>query len=345
MEKTLTDREESVLSLIVQDYVAQAEPSGSRIISKKGGLLLSPATIRNVISDLEEKGLVTQPHTSAGRIPTDKGYRYYVDNLIKLFALTDQEKEGIERKIEVLSGSFDEVASLASKVLSSVSSELGVILSPRFRQGVFKRLTIAEIAEKRVMLILTIESGLINSLMVEAETRLGAGELQAAAEFINERLSGRKLAEIEKNLAEMVFTDDSRTIGIVRIFTENAADLFSFPDSRSLFADGARELLLQPEFTDQRKVEAIVEFLENKKMLIHVLDQRELKDGVLVTIGAENEAGQFKSYSIVTSNYNIREDKGTLGVIGPTRMPYPKLISVVDYTAKMLSRKLSNMEK
>jgi len=345
MEKVLSEREESVLDVIVQDYVAAAEPSGSRTISKKSGLLLSPATIRNVLADLEEKGLVTQPHTSSARIPTDTGYRYYVDHLIRLFQLSGEEKEEIEKKLDVLTGTFEEVASLTSKILSSLSSELSVVLSPRFNQGVFKRLNIVEIADKKVMLLLTIESGLINSIMVEAETRFTPSALQDAVEFLNARLGGRKLSEIECNLKEMVRTDDAGKLGIVRLFTEKAADLFNFPEGRALFADGALGLLQQPEFTDKDALTAIIELIESKKVLIHLLDQREPREGVLVTIGEENKEGELKSYSIVTSTYNIKDDRGTLGVIGPTRMAYPKLISVVDYTAKVLSRKLSGKER
>ncbi|OGS33268.1 MAG: heat-inducible transcription repressor HrcA [Elusimicrobia bacterium RIFOXYB2_FULL_49_7] len=344
MEKVLSEREESVLSAIVQDYVTAAEPAGSRLISKSSGLMLSPATIRNVVADLEEKGMVSQPHPSAGRIPTDVGYRYYVDHLIRLFELSNQEKGLLEEKLDHIVGSFEEVAAMASKVLSSMSRELGVILTPRLGQGIFRRLNILEISGKRIMLVLTIESGLINSIMVEAESVHPPEELQAAANFINERLGGRKIAEIELKLKEMIYSEDEKTLGIVRLFLNNARDLFTFPEARSLFADGASQLLIQPEFSDKQRIEAIIELIENKKMLIHLLDSRECRDGIWVTIGGENEAGEFKSYSLVTSSYRVNEDKGTLGVLGPTRMAYPKLISVVDYTAKILTRKFSGKE-
>jgi heat-inducible transcriptional repressor len=338
-EKVLTDREACVLSTIVQDYVLQAEPAGSRAISKKSGLALSPATIRNIVSDLEERGYVDQPHTSAGRMPTDKGYRYYVDHLIGMAGLSSLEKEAIERQYEQVSGGFEEIARATCRMLASLSSELGVVLSPRFYSGTFRRLNIVEIAEKRVMLVLSIETGLINTLMVEAETAFPARELEAAAGFLNERLSGKKLSDIEKNLNEMVRTDDEKKTGIIRLFVEHSDQLFKFPEDKILVTNGTTNMLGQPEFLDKARLETIIELIEDKKVLVHLFDGRKLREGVFVTIGGENEEGRFKSLSIVTSSYSLQNISGTLGVLGPTRMPYPKLISLVDYVAKVISQK------
>jgi len=337
---SLSEREAIILNAIVRDYVVTAEPTGSRTISKQGEVNLSPASIRIILADLEEKGMVSQPHTSAGRIPTDKGYRFYVDNLVDLAELSNQEKEGIESQIEMAANGFEEVANVTCRMLSSLSQELGVVLAPRFYEGLFRKLEIVEIADNKTMLILSIKSGLVNTIMVEMKTEYKGEVLQNACEFINERLSGKKLSDIKGNLQELIQTDDEAKLGIVRMFTQNAEDRFNFSDDKTIHTGGATQLLVQPEFSEKDRLEAVVEMVENKNTLIHLFDKRDLKKGVFVTIGGENSHGELSSYSVVTSSYTVGNVRGTLGIVGPTRMPYPKLISVVDYTAKVLSKKL-----
>jgi heat-inducible transcriptional repressor len=337
--EALTERERKVLSTIIRDYLVMAEPEGSRVLSRKSGLDLSPASIRNILSDLEEKGLVEQPHTSAARVPTDKGYRYYVDYLIELSELSGEDKSMISRQFETLPGGFEAVAAAASRILSSLSHQLGLVLSPRLNTGAFRRLSVMEVAEKRLMLVLTIESGLVNSIMVELEMELPATELQSAVDFINQRLAGRKLADIQQNLAEMVYTDDKEKVGTIRLFLDNYESLSDFPLDKIIHLSGTTNILGQPEFGRKEDLEAVIELMEDREMLVHVLDKRKLKEGVYVTIGGENTDGQFRSYSIVSSSYNVGGVTGALGIIGPRRMAYPKLIPVVGYTAELLSKK------
>jgi len=335
----LTEREQCILGTIIREYMIMALPEGSRMLSKKSGLDLSPASIRNIVSDLEERGYVEQPHTSAGRIPTDKGYRYYVDNLIELSELTGEEKENIDSQFDMKAGSFEALAGVTSKVLSSLSHQLGLVLSPRVHNGVFGRLSVIEMAEMRLMLVLTIESGLVNSIMVEVETQFTQRELQAAVEFINQRLCGRKLSDIESSLAETMRTDDKDKIGVIRLFVDNYENLSDFPVDKIIHMSGTQNILGQPEFEKKEDLEAIIELMENKEMLVHLLDKRKLKEGVYVTIGGENDDGHFNSYSIVSSRYQIGDVTGALGIIGPKRMVYPKLIPVVAYAAQTLSKK------
>ncbi len=338
----LTDREETVLGTIIRDYMVMASPEGSRMLSKKSGLDLSPASIRNIVSDLEEKGYVEQPHTSAGRIPTDKGYRYYVDYLIQLSELTGQEKESIEMQFDVKTGSFEAVAAVTSRILSSLSHQLGLVLSPRFYNGVFRKLSVIEVAEKKLMLVLTIESGLVNSIVVEVEFTFSSAEISVAVDFINQRLSGRKLSDIEQYLSEMMHTDDKEKVGIIRLFTDNYSDLSNFPIDKIIHLSGTSNIIGQPEFEKKKNIEAVIELLENKEMLIHILENKNLKAGVNVTIGHENPEESLSSYSLVSSNYQVGDVTGALGVIGPKRMVYHKLIPVVSYTAGILSKKYSS---
>ena len=337
--EALSERERTILSTIIRDYLVMAEPEGSRVLSRKSGLDLSPASIRNIVSDLEDKGLVEQPHTSAARVPTDKGYRYYVDYLVELSELTGEEKGKIEKQCESAPGGFESVAAATARILSSLSHQLGLVLSPRMYTGVFRKLSILEVAEKKLMMVLTIESGLLNSIMVEVETELPAEGLKAAVDFINQRLAGRKLADIQLHLAEMIFTDDQEKIGTIRLFVDKYQSLSDFPVDKIIHLSGAANILGQPEFGKKEEIEAIVELMEDKEMLIHLLDKRKLKEGVYVTIGGENTDGQFRSYSIVSSSYNVGGVSGAVGIIGPRRMAYSRLIPVVGYTAEVLSKK------
>ncbi|MFH0918924.1 MAG: heat-inducible transcriptional repressor HrcA [Fibrobacterota bacterium] len=338
-QNILTERESTILDTIVRDYVVMAEPEGSRAISRKSGLELSAATVRNVISDLAEKGFVEQLHTSAGRIPTDKGYRYYVDHLIELSELSNEEKDSIEKRYDLAAGSFEELAGITSRILSGLSRQLGLVLSPRLHNGVFRRLSIVEVAEHRLLLVLAVESGLINTIIVEVRTAFSSRELQAAAEFINSRLSGRMLEDIQAHLPEMMHTDDPEKIGVIRLFLDRFEDLSNFPVDKILHLSGASHILEQPEFGKKEDVEAVIELMENKEMLVHLLDKRKQREGVYITIGGENADGGFRSYSIVSSRYTIGGVPGAVGIIGPRRMPYPKLIPVVSYTAEVLAKR------
>ncbi|MBL8028565.1 MAG: heat-inducible transcription repressor HrcA [Fibrobacteres bacterium] len=335
----LNDREQKVLETIVRDFMVMGEPEGSRAISRKSGLELSPASIRNVISDLEEKGFVEPLHTSSGRVPTDKGYRFYVDNLVEMSILSNEQKDKIEQQVEATAGSIDEIARATSRILSSLSKQLGLVLSPRFDSGIFHRLTVAEVSEKRYVLVLAIESGLVNTVVAEVESPIGRNELEDAVAFINQRLSGRKLLDIQKHLAEMIYTDDSNKLGLVRLFIRNYENLSAFPVDKILHLAGTGNIINQPEFIRKENLEAVIELVENKEMLIHLFENRKNHNGVYVTIGAENSDGELKAYTILSAKYTIGGEAGALGIIGPRRLEYPRIIPMIDYAARMISRK------
>ncbi len=335
----LNDREQRVLETIVRDFMVMGEPEGSRTISRKSGLELSAASIRNVISDLEEKGYVEPLHTSSGRVPTDKGYRFYVDYLIRMSTLTSEDRDKIEREVEATAGSIDEIAKATSRMLSSLTCQLGFVLSPRFESGVFRRLTVAEVSERRFLLVLAIESGLVNTVVAEVESPISSRELDDAVAFINERLSGRRLSDIQKHLAEMIYTDDTDKTELVRLFVRNYENLSAFPVDKIIHLAGTANIINQQEYLKKENLEAVVELVENKEMLIHLFENRKNQDGVYITIGAENSDGELKAYTVMSAKYTIGGVSGALGVIGPRRLEYPKIIPMVDYAAQMMSKK------
>ncbi|OGJ86027.1 MAG: heat-inducible transcription repressor HrcA [Candidatus Raymondbacteria bacterium RifOxyA12_full_50_37] len=335
----LNDRESCVLQTLVRDYISSAEPTSSRTVSRKSGLMLSPASIRNIITDLEEKGYVSQPHTSAGRIPTNRGYRYYVDYLIEIAGLSTKEQGEVDGTCSSLVSSVEEITSATAKLLSSMSAELGLVLAPRFYKGVFKKLDIVPLSEKNILLVLAIESGLVNTVTCEIKSVYDEKELERACAFINERLEGKQLSEIKERLEEIVRTEDSKTISAVRLFVDNARDLFDFPDKKIIHVEGTSNIVSQPEFSTLERVGSVIGLLERKELLVSPLEKR-MKDGVYITIGEENTEDNLEQYSIVTANYSIggiSGIKGTLGIMGPPRMQYERLISLVDYTARFLT--------
>ncbi len=333
----LNDREQAILGAIVQQYVVNAEPVSSRNLSKHAGMGLSPASIRNVMSDLEEKGFLRQPHTSAGRVPTDDGYRYYVDSLAGIEDLSAQEKQTIGTAVAHVSD-VEEILGVTSQALGKVTHQLGIALSPRFGDAIFEKFDFVALAQRRVLLVLALQSGIVRSMVVETESDLGSDKLATICSILNERFAGQKIAEIQASLAQRVAGADldEKWVGAIRLFIPAIEHLFENTIQTRLHASAAPVVLRQPEFADRSMFGAIMELLENETVLIHLLSRRGKEDGVTITIGGENEGGQFKSFSIVTSNYHIGSMTGTLGIIGPTRMPYPKLISAVDYTARVI---------
>jgi heat-inducible transcriptional repressor len=337
-DELLTEREHHVLDAVVQNYILSAAPTGSRFLSKQAEFDLSPASIRNIMSDLEDRGFIIQPHTSAGRVPTDKGYRYYVDRLMKLIDLSDEVKNSIKRSVSRAEPSdLRLLMEATSKALSQVTHQLGVILAPKMSKGIFRRLYIFPIDPHRVLLHLTIDSGFVRTMICEVETEISPERLESASQAINERFYGMTLFDMCKN-DNAIFSDiEPFELGIIRLFVPSVKKIIETEEMENLYAQGETNIMTQPEFFSKERVGAVIEMLEEKKLLMHLFETEQSgKPGVIVMIGGENKDGQLKSFSIVKTNYQVGNLQGSLGVIGPKRMPYPFLVSAVDYTAKLL---------
>lgn len=338
----LSERERMVLNSIVEDFVRNAVPVGSRVLSKKHGIGLSPATIRNVMGDLEEMGYLTHPHTSAGRVPTDKGYRLYVDALMEVQALSEQEKNEIVQHFMRVSKEVDSILDAASQMIARVSSQLGVVLSPRFYQGVFEKIELVPIAEKKVLMVLSIKAGLVRTILLKMDAEVSREVLEKTAGMINERLHGLSLMEIKNTL-------DSRLRDLVEVDTNliaaiagSTVPLIDQIEHRNFHFGGANNIMVQPEFSDHRKLSNMLNLLESKQIVIHLFEQSESPGELSITIGEENRDEFIKYCSLITTSYHIGSVTGTLGVIGPTRMRYPKVIALVDFMAKVLTQVLED---
>lgn len=338
----LTEREKQILKLIVEDFIETATPVSSRLLCKKHNLAISPATVRNVMMDLEEKGLISQPHVSAGRIPTDLGYRVYVDNLMSVESLSRQERRKVLENLRRVSRDVEQILQRASQVLGEISHQLGIVLLPRFYEGVFDRLELVPITENRTLLVIKIRSGLVKTIMLELDFEISRETLEQTARILNERLHGLKLGEIKRSIDERLRSVSGGHPSLIQYFKKSAEDVFDFEDWEDYYFGGTRNILQQPEFRNATAASQIMEFLEDKRNIVQFLDRPASERRVRVIIGRENPARHLRRCSVVTSNYRIGDVHGVIGIIGPTRMDYGRMVSIVNYMSRAISEIATN---
>ena len=339
----LSDREREVLASLITQYIASADPVGSRLIANKFMTDLSSATIRNTLQDLEEQGLLKQPHTSAGRVPTDLGYRLYVDFLLQPEELSQEIKDEIKSKILKEGQGINEILGQTCRVLSDITKQLGVTMAPRFDAGILKRLELIPIAEDRLMAVVVVRSGLARSVIIEIEAAVSDSILSELEQIINERLAGLTLGEIRKTVVQRM-ADVSGHGKLLNLLIDSRDNIWKESEESGLHLSGAGQLVTKPEFASKEKLSELLKVMENGKILSDFLNQQE-EEGLLITIGNESKFSEVLNCSLVTSSYRVGNIKGTVGIIGPTRMPYSQLVSVVEYTARTISETLSGMDK
>lgn len=337
----LTRREKEVLQALIEHFIATAEPVGSGVLASKYRLGVSAATIRNTLHDLEVMGLVSQPHTSAGRLPTDLGYRQYVDTLLKPEALLGRERKTIRQELTAEGRDIEKILEQTSRVLGEVSRQLGVTIAPSFESGVLARIDMLPVAENKVLVVLSIRGGLVRSLLLEVESRITPEVAEATSRALSQRLCGLTLREIRNTSQQRIKEVSEADPKLIKMFLDYSSAVLPSIDSESIHLGGARNLLDQPEFQDPGKLSDLMKLIDERKTLIELFSSRGIKQGISITIGKEAECGEAEAFSLVASNYSAGEVKGTVGVIGPTRMPYSKLVSIVDFTARLLSEVLS----
>ena len=342
--RNLSTREIQILVALIDCYIRTAVPVGSRKLATKYNMNVSPATIRNTLQDLEDMGLVYQPHTSAGRIPTETAYRLYVDNLIEIKPLSKSEKQFINTKILSGSNAIDQILEQSCRVLSDVTDQLGVSMAPRFIEGVLTKLELIPVAENRLLVVVAIKSGLARSIVMEVESSINPKLARETADVLNERLVGLSLGKIIASIHDRfrdINTGDAR---LIKMFIDSAEDILTPPRETDLHVVGAPKITAQPEFKNPEKLSGLIGILEERRNIIESLNAAAISEGVVVTIGKAANLGVLDDCSMVTSTYKAGKTTGTIGVIGPTRMQYSKLMSIVDYTSKLLSKILSNNE-
>jgi len=340
----LSEREKNILRCVVQNFVLTANPVGSRVISKKFELGLSPATIRNVMSDLESMGLIYHPHTSAGRVPTDKGYRFYVDLLMDTPHLTAHERKSIDKGIALDSEPDDEILKTASNILGRISSQLAMVSYPSINKSVLEKIQLVKLPHNVLMVILSLKSGIIRTISLEFSIELESRKLEQAQSIINERIAGLTLLEIKKTFVERFEDLKNEKSGVVRLFLNSVEKIFSEEkETDKVHISGMGNIFKSPEFKSAENIQGIIELMEDKEIILHILDRaKEMSDDeIMVSIGAENVYDKLNDYSLITASYKSGDAGGVLGMIGPRRMNYSRMIAIVGYMSKMLTEVLS----
>ena len=346
MYEGFTERDRKVLQAIIRDYIQTAQPVGSRIISKKYQMGLSPATIRNVMADLEEMGFLLQPHTSAGRVPTDRAYRFYVDTILNLRRLTPEERGQIESSLipeEVQD--VNEIMKRASHLLSLLSRQTGVVLAPRFGSKIFKHIEFITMREKRILVIIVSQTGEVQNKIIEADEEISQDELDRYSKYLTEIMGGLSLAEAKNRIMEELKNEKVLFDKLMFRALQLSQKALEDEGEGNLYIDGKTNIMQSPEFADMEKIQSLLQTFEEKTKIVKLLDKALSVQGIQIFIGAENELNEMVNCSVVTAPYS-RENYtlGTLGVIGPTRMDYSSIIPIVDYTARILGRILENID-
>ena len=343
----LTDRERRVLAAVIQSYVATAEPAGSRTISRRFALGVSPATIRNTMSDLEDKGFLSHPHTSAGRVPTHKAYRVYVDHLIAEsmgWRALVAGAEGARLAEEIVAGgsTIEAILRRAAQSLGVLTQELGVAVGPRFEEALLRRIDLVRLSSDRLLMVLTLDSGGIRTIFVEVPGEIADDAVLEVARVLNERLAGVRLSDVRDSLSERL--RDAATPGgdeLLNIFVAGGARLFdaAAADARDVVVGQASLLADQPEFASGDRMRRLLELTETPEELGALLRRRAVGShpGLSITIGAEHGDPRLEPFTVVTAEYRAGALTGVIGVIGPTRMPYEKVISLVSHTSRLIS--------
>jgi heat-inducible transcriptional repressor len=342
MQPELTDRERQVLEAVIQSYVETAEPAASRTLSRRFGLGVSPATIRNTMSDLEEKGFLFHPHTSAGRVPTDLAYRVYVDSLLVSPSVKTAEQAVLHDEIKGASTAIDAILRRAAQTLGVLTQELGVALGPQLDAAILQRVELMRLASDRLLMVLALERGVARSIYIELPIEIVDDAIAAVALVLNERLGGLTLREIRSTLSARL--RDAQASGdaseLLNVFLEEGEQYFANAaraDDVAVVIGKPSLLAEHPEFATGDSMRQLLAFTETPSNIADVLRRRSPQPGITITIGNEHGDPRLDRFTIVTAEYHFGSLSGVIGVIGPTRMPYRKVISLVGHASRLVS--------
>jgi heat-inducible transcriptional repressor len=330
----LDDRAKLLLKALVERYIADGQPVGSRTLSKASGLELSPATIRNVMSDLEELGLIASPHTSAGRVPTNRGYRLFVDTM-----LTVQKGELLTQRLAP--DQPQKVIANAANMLSSLSHYVGVVMAPK-RASVFRHIEFLRLSEKRVLLIIVSPEGDVQNRVIFTEADYSQSQLIEASNYLNAHYAGMAIEQVRMRVKQELVNLQSEIASLMQAAVQMSSEALS-EDEGDVVISGERNLLSVSDFSsDMGNLRQAFDLFEQKTQLMRLLDVSSQADGVRIFIGGESQFVPMQELSVVSAPYEVDGHVvGTLGVIGPTRMPYERMIQIVDITSKMVGNALS----
>ena len=338
----LNDRAREIFRLVVEGYLASGQPVGSKALAGEGGVNLSPASIRSVLAELEMHGLLAAPHTSAGRMPTESGLRLFVDGMMQVAEPTAEERAAIERRIAT-PGPIEQALEHVSAMLSDLSGAAGMVLVPR-REPRLTQMTLMPLSQNRALAILVGEDGQVENRLVELGEGTAPEVLEQASNYLTARLAGRTLAEASKEMRAEIATGKSRLDEVSRTLVERGLAVWSEDAARRpvLIVRGQANLLDEAALGDIERVRSLIDDLENKQSIAEVLASAREAEATRIFIGSENRLFALSGSSVIASPYRDREGNvvGVLGVIGPTRLNYARVVPMVDFTARSLGKRI-----
>lgn len=339
----LNEREESVLRIIIEEYIKTSEPVGSRFISKSGPLQLSAASIRNIMSDLEEKGYLTQPHTSAGRVPSDNGYRYYIDKLV-VFGSPDNDlisslNEGMQTT------SVNSFFQHFSRRMGNLTNSVGFVVAPKLNSLNLKHIEFLEFNSYTVLAVIVTKSGIVQNIMLEMDKPIDKNELTRVSNYLNDSFEDKSLGEIKKHILDEMRDKKEHLDRLFEKAYELAGRAFATERfGHDIYLEGTSNVLDMPEFKDVQKIKELYRFFEEKHVISEIVDKCMTESGVQIFLGSEIGKEEINELGLVSKTYS-RDGKvvGALGIIGPKRMSYPKVVSVVDCTSDIITKMLNRL--
>lgn len=343
MDVELSARSRQILEAIVEDYIATAEPVGSSAVARRHALTLSPATVRNVMANLEDMGLLTSPHTSAGRIPTEKAYRFYVDSLVALRQISRDEKRQIVNHCRQAGAGLSGILKETSRTLSQLSNYMGIVVAPSFTADVFRHIEFIRLGQHKILAILVSSNGAVQNRLIETEEDYKPEELVRMGNYLNDMMKGLTITQARERILEEMKNEKSQYDQLMSHALRISEQAVTVQNDE-VFVEGQARILDQPEFSDAARMKEIYEAFEQKGIMLQLLSRCMSAEGVQIYIGSETTLSRSAGISLVTSRFVTSSNTvGMLGVIGPTRMGYSSVIPIVDYTARMVSRLLSEV--
>ena len=342
--RQLDERPREILKLIIRSYVNSGDPVGSRSLAKLMEWRLSPATIRNIMSDLEEEGYLAQPHTSAGRIPSEKGYRFYVDNLADSGKVSKSDERYINRVLAE-SETPEDIMSRASFILSAISKNVGLVIAPPIAATILKHIEFVELGDGKILVVFVSKTGLLQRKLIRVAERYTQEELDKAGRYLVEKFSGKTLTEIRNELIRLMQFERTLFDGMMTLLRTWGQTLCEDAGPDSIYLQGTSNILNQPEFADVERMRMLFQMFEEKGRLVKILNEcisNNPPEGVRISIGSELGVPNMRDFTLITSSYASNDrTTGFLGIIGPTRMEYERGISIVSYLGRLIGEMIN----
>lgn len=337
---SLDERKSKILEAIILDYISTAEPVGSRTISKKYDLSISPATIRNEMSDLEEMGYIEQPYTSAGRMPSDQGYRYYVDYIMKKNKLDEAIERLVISSFKGKIDRFDDAIRISMELIAKITRYPSLILAPGSESSSLSMIRMLKVDEKKALLVVITENNQVENIFVDLPYEFKESDLDLLTSVINSKLSGTRISQWNKTIISELYGDLLKQKDVLATVLDSIEDRLNQKKEHRVYLTGIIQMLNEPEFRDVDKVKNILSFFDDKRILEDVLTKNSQIENFQVLIGNENEAKEIKECSLIKRSYSFQGDfQGVMGVLGPKRMDYSNSISLLELISEVLERK------